>query len=228
MMKKVLLTAAFCLGAMVPLYAQTPASQDQTLAQNTSFSLTANYLQDDALAEPLSAPQSPYRERRSRNLPEGKNVLTGSPVNLVVVNDYACYAFGFTYEHLFGPEEILGIQIPMHFAFGSNDWLDGDDGHFFYTAPGLQVHVAGAHRKFDYAVGPSVILGNLNERIYRGNNPDYHLNTFTTGVMVDNNLNFQRRHFLFGIHMAFGTTFPNDSYDSQFFMQFGFRFGGRF
>ncbi len=195
-----------------------------SLAKNGGFSLTQNYLHSN---EEPAAPQYSREDRRMRGMPVGDNTLTGSPVNLVVVNGYVCYGFGFTYEHLFGPDQIVGIQVPVHFAFGINDWDHADDGHFFYTAPGLQVHVAGANRKFDYALGPSVVLGNLRERIYN-NGPTHVRNTFTSGIMLDNNLNFQRRHFLFGIHIGMGATFPNNVYDSRFCMQFGFRFGGRF
>jgi hypothetical protein len=219
-MKKLIASLALCCAAAGPL-----AAQDQ-VAYNGRIDLAGKYLGDTQAEE--DAFFAPQRYRRSRNTPVGYNVFSGSPVNLVVVNGYGCYAFGFSYERLLGPDQILGVQIPVYFAFGVDNILDGDEGQFFYTTPGLQVHVAGARRRFDYAVGPSLLLGNLYERDYRNNAPDLEYNTFTSGILVDNNLNFQRKHFLFGIHIAMGSTFPNDQYHSQFFFQFGLRFGGRF
>ncbi len=229
LMKNLISILALCL-TIGGLHAQQTVAP-ALLAKNTHISLTNKYLAEDApsAASPHDHSRH-YGHSRARSTPTCNNVLTGSPVNLTVVNSYGCYAFGFTYERLFGPEQIIGIQVPTYFAYGARDWFgDSNDGRFYYTTPGVQVHVAGARHGFDYAVGPSILLGNLSERIYNyQRRRDEVFNSFTSGIILDNNLNFQRRAFIFGIHISVGTTFPNSTYNSRFFCQAGIRFGGRF
>lgn len=227
-MKTLLATLVLTIATAIGVQAQNATmSNAGLLAKNEYQSLAVN--NDESAAAPAYI-MAPSPKRHSGD-PIGKNIVTGSPLNLVVVNNYGCYAFGFTYERLLGNQEVVGIQIPVHFAFGNDDWLGGNEGRFFFTTPGVQFHVAGAKRRFDYSVGPSLLLGNLYERdeYYNGNFNQYReTNTFTSGILLDNNLNFQRSHFLFGIHAMFGTTWWNSNYPNQFFMQLGIRVGGRF
>lgn len=228
-MKNLLLLTGIFVALSGNLYAQE--------AHNSIISFQPNpYLAQNSSLQPHgSNPDPVYRSdnQRGYRTPLGSNVVSGSPINLTVVNGFACYAFGFTYEHLFGEDQIVGLQIPFYFAFGSRDiFYDDDQGRYYYATPGLQIHVAGARRGFDYAVGPSVLLGNLNEKdnsYYNGvRTTERVLSTFTTGILLDNNLNFQRRSFLFGLNIKLGSTFQNANYDSRFYFQFGLRFGGRF
>jgi len=183
---------------------------------------------NEAESTPPPAPHGRHNNRGSRfSAPKGMNILSGSPFNFYANHEYIGVAFAVTYERLLDKDQRIGLQLPVHVGFATTNAFDNDDATLIYTTPGLQFHVNGADKKVDYAVGPSLLLGNLNTRDNR-NSRIYSDNSFVSGILIDNNLNFQHKQFMFGLHLSLGATFPQGDQDESFFFQFGIRFGGRF
>ena len=140
---------------------------------------------------------------------------------------------GFDYEYMVSKEHGIGIHVPIVLGYaGPEQDCYSDYKHtVYYAAPGVRFHTGDGTGAVDFSTGPGILICNMhfspgenymNPQIQR--QPfDYSL----FGLIVDNSINFQKNHFLFGFHVRVGTMFEEQK-DERFFINFGMHFGGRF
>ena len=170
------------------------------------------------------------------------NTLTVS-LNAIVLGNISGIGAGLDYEHYFGARHRISIHIPVVIGKGTNQQSDNEGNLItstpyaeiipFYTSPGVHYHPINPEKRVDYAVGLSVVIGNLNRTDYYeqtwlgGANVDQQY--LLTAITLDNDLNlFSKRKFMFGVHTAVGPVLGDYGKDGKWLVQIGFKLGLRF
>ena len=170
---------------------------------------------------------------KKSNDEEYRHSLSFTPFSGIVAYGNINPGIGFDYEYMISPEHGIGVHIPFAFGYAGpeQDFYDEYRHTTAYAAPGIRFHSGQSGSNIDFATGPSVLFGNMHfSPTDNYNNPailrepyDYNM----LGFVVDNSLNFYRRHFQFGFDVRVGTMLDVQE-DSRFFLHFGMHFGGRF
>ena len=184
----------------------------------------------------------PDPEKRRAKQPIPSNTITLS-LNAIVLGNISGLAAGLDYEHYFGARHLISVHIPVVIGEGTNQET-GNDGNpittvpyaeitSFYAAPGIHYHPINPKKRVDYAVGLSVVIGNLNRTDYYentwigGTNVDQQY--LLTAITLDNDLNiFSKKKFAFGLHTAVGPVLGDYGKDGKWLVQIGFKLGLRF
>ncbi len=176
-----------------------------------------------------------------RTLPGKSNALdfrhsvAFTPFSGIVAYGEINPGIGFDYEYIISPEHGIGLYFPFAFGFPGPEGGFGDEQHTTaYAAPGVRFHTARRGSNVDFATGPGLLIGNMhvrpNDNYYYGPYPgiarapyDYGM----LGLVVNNSLNFYRKHFQFGFDVRTGAMLEQER-DTRFFIHFGMHFGGIF
>lgn len=167
------------------------------------------------------------------------NTLTIAPLHLLFMGNMTGIGVGADYEHYFGERHLISLHIPVYLGICTDNTLEKQDndepyteGIPFYTSPGVRFHPIKPGKRLDYAVGVSVLIGNVNQTTYyedsRVGGPNTDAQVMLSGVTLDNDLNLSRKKFLFGLHTAFGPLLGDYGKGGNWFVQVGFKLGRAF
>jgi hypothetical protein len=166
---------------------------------------------------------------------DGQHILSFTPFCGIVAYGKFNPGVGFDYEYIFDKERGIGVHVPFALGYAGPEQNDiFGSGYYkhtsYYTAPGLRFHTS-SRGMVDFSTGPSILIGNMHfSPVESYGNPGIIGNPFDysmVGLLVDNSINFQRKHFLFGFDVRVGSMIESQD-DTRFFIHFGMHFGGKF
>lgn len=184
-----------------------------------------------------------FKERANKEtLADAHNVLTLSPVNILVFGKAAGLGLGLCYERFIGQRHLVSVQVPFYLGLatdGTQDKIDRNLPHqvleTYYTAPGIRFHWLKPESRADFASGISVLFGNMNTvDSYVGNSttaaPDFNpQNYLLTAITLDNDFTlYTKRKIAFGLHTAFGPVVGEYGMDGKWMVQIGLKLGRKF
>ena len=166
---------------------------------------------------------------------DGRHIITFTPFCGIVAYKQFNPGVGFDYEYIIDKERGIGIHIPFALGYAGPDQSDFGTGNYkhtsVYVAPGVRFHSSDGRGMVDFATGPSILVGNMHftpqANYYNPGIVGEAFNYSMVGLVVDNSINFQRKHFMFGFDVRVGTLLEKQE-DTKFFLHFGMHFGGKF
>jgi len=176
-------------------------------------------------------------KRKSREtLADAHNVLTLSPLNLLIFGRHSGLGIGLDYERFIGARHLISVRVPVYAGITSTedvtyDYMPYEEGVFAWTAPGIRLHWLKPTSKADLATGISVTVGNVNHTYYP-NDGNLTSNTdeqfLFTAVTLDNDFTvYSKRKVAFGVHTALGPMF-GDFGGGKWMVQIGLKLGRKF
>lgn len=178
-----------------------------TISLNTLFAQERDYRKERAeLARQEKEAKRKHRGEQDK-INYGTNILSVSPFSVLDIG----IGFGLSYEKIIGPEQNVGIILPVHllfdvennydygYAYANNEYNNA----YFYFTPGLKIYPFG-QRKVTYAVGPNLMFGAGGGKEWRYNNStsateQFDVTKIRVGMLVNNYLNV---NFTKGFNMS--------------------------
>ncbi len=160
----------------------------------------------------------------------GANILRLAPITAMDVG----VGFAVSYERLFGPEQRIGVIVPVSLLLENKNSPDINNIYsssryntYVYFTPGVKLYPFG-QRKVTYAIGTNLMIGYGGGSEWQSRTDAYgviHLDAIQTtrwrlGVLLNNYVNFQfSRKFNLGIDGGLGIRYlDKTSYSgSQFY-----------
>jgi hypothetical protein len=166
---------------------------------------------------------------------DGRHILSFTPFCGIVAYDQFNPGVGLDYEYIFDKERGIGFHVPFALGYTGPEQDAFGNGYYkhtsYYAAPGIRFHTSDGRGMVDFATGPSVLVGNIHfSPVEQYSTPGFVRDPYNysmVGLVVDNSLNFQRKHFLFGFDVRVGSLIERQE-NTRFFLHFGMHFGGKF
>jgi len=180
-----------------------------TISANTLFAQERDFRREKAELARQEREAKKRRHETAAKIDYGTNIISASPFSALDIG----VGFGLSYEKIVGPDQNVGIILPVHLLFdfesdnygyyGYNYYGNNYGNAYFYFTPGVKVYPFG-QRRVTYAVGPNLMIGAGGGKEWRYSNStsateEFDISKFRFGMLVNNYLNV---NFTKGFNMS--------------------------
>lgn len=165
----------------------------------TNYSYSQDSPCDSITLQKLKEREQRKIDRRALSNQYGNNIIRLVPFRMP---DYPNVGFGIEYEHIFGKNKFIGINLPFTYSLKNEPFEHTfvmNRNSYYYFSPGLKFYPIG-QRKVNYAVGPTISMCYGKGQIYNRVFDNYKLS-----VLVNNYFNLQfTPHLNLGVEFGLG------------------------